>query len=141
MSVPGDGALRSGPAKHRQRPRWPSFVAVRAGIDLISQVQETQVPKRLRSKTADLDVVFHDRPRLTARVGDRGKKLLLMVESRSPRQHAADVQPFALDLAEHDRGVHTFRRERVVRTAGGVDMVIAAEESVCGRIDPPFETD
>ena len=117
MRVAADAALRLRPAQHRQRPRRPALAAVRAGIDLLLQIEQADVAERLRAEAADLDVVFHQRQRLAALVGRRREKLLLMIEARAPRQHAADVEPLALDLAEHVGRIHAFGRRRVVRAA------------------------
>src|SRR5262245_11958384 len=110
MGITSDRPLRSGPSKNGQRPRWPALVTVRARIDLILQIQEAQVSKRLGSETADLDVVLHDRQRLAPLVRRWRKELLLMIEPWSPRQNAADVQTLTLDLAEHDRGIYALGR-------------------------------
>ena len=86
--------------------------------------------ERLGAEAADLDVVLHQRPRLAAPVGRRCEELPLMIESGSPRQHAADVEPLSLDLAKHVGRVHSLRRRGVVGTTRGVDVVIAAVEAV-----------
>ena len=95
--------------------------------------------ERLGAEAADLDVVLQQRQRLAERVGRRREELPLVIEARPPGQHAADVQPLALDLQEHVRRIHAFGRGRVVRAAGRVDVVVAAVEAVRRRIDPALE--
>ena len=130
VRVATNTALPLRPAQHRQRPRRPSLAAGRPRIDLLLQVQQADMTERFGAKAADLDVVLHQRPRLAALIGRRCEELPLMIESRPPRQHAADVEPLSLDLAEHVGRVHALRRRGVVGAARGVDVVIAAVETV-----------
>jgi hypothetical protein len=72
-------------------------------------------------------------------MGGRGEELPLTIEARAPRQHAAHVEPLPLDLPEHVRGIDTLGRRRVVRTAGGMDVMVSAEEPARRGIDPALE--
>jgi len=99
------------------------------------------VTECLGPEAAHLDVVFHERLRFAPLVGERGEELFLVIEPGSPGEHAADVQPLAFYLPEHVRGLDSFGGRRVVRTAGGVDVVVAAEVSARRWIDPAFEPD
>jgi hypothetical protein len=127
MCVAADPALRLRPAQHRQRPGRPVLAAIRSRIDLLFQVDQAHVTQCLGPEAGDFEGVFHERLRLASLVGQRGEELLLMIEPRTPGQHAADVQPLTFDLPEHVRGLHTLGGRRVVRTAGGVDVMVAAE--------------
>ena len=88
------------------------------------------MPERFGAEAADLDVVLHQGPRFAAAIGRWGEELALMIEAGPPRQHAADVEPFSLDLAEHVGRIHALGWRRVVGTARGVDVVIAAVVTV-----------
>jgi hypothetical protein len=66
------------------------------------------VAKRFRAEAADFEVVFHHRQRLAQAVHARREKLSLIIEARSPREDATDVQPFAFDLFEHVLGRDAF---------------------------------
>ena len=75
MGVARHRPLRLRPAKHRCGPGRPAFRRgpLRAGIGLVAEVQEADVPERLRAEPADLDVVLDDGPRLAQPVR-RGSK-------------------------------------------------------------------
>ncbi len=75
-----------------------------------------------------------------ARVHVRREELLLMIEARTPRQHAADVQSFAFDLPEHVGRIDSLGGRRIVRATSGVDVMVAAEEAMRDRVDPALES-
>ena len=62
------------------------------------------MPERRGSKTANLEIVLEQSERFTHRVSVRREEAALKIETRPPRQHATDVQAFALDLAKHIGG-------------------------------------
>src|SRR5258705_4281667 len=97
--------------------------------------------KGLRAESADFEVVFHYCERLAQFVHARRKKLPLIREARSPREHATDIQPFAFDLLEHVLRRDALGRTRVMRAASAVDMMVAAVETVRRWFNPAFELD
>ena len=143
VGVAGDRPLGLGPAQHRRRPGRPALRRgpVRARVGLVAEVQQADVPERLRAEAADLDVVLEHGQRLAQAVGPRAEEPALEVVARAPGQDAADVQPLALDLEEHVLRLDALGRVGVVGTAGGVDVVVAAEEAVGRRVDPALEPD
>ena len=54
-----------------------------------------------------------------------GKKLLLIIEARSPGEVATDLQVFAQAMPQHVRRVDAFGRLGVMRAAGCVNVVVA----------------
>jgi hypothetical protein len=64
-----------------------------------------------------------------------------MIEAGSPGEDAADIQTLAFDLAEHVRRLYAFGGRRVMRTTGGVDVMIAAEVPAGRGVDPALEPD
>src|SRR6476661_5104211 len=135
MRIPDNASLPLGPAQCRNSPGWPVLrSSVCPGKSLILEVQEADVAQRLRAKAADFQVVLQTCERLADEVRFRREIATLEIKARPPRQNAADVQSFPLNLPEHVRRRHSFRRRRVVRASGSVDVVIAAEESELRRV-------
>ena len=143
VSVASHAPLRLGPAHHRGRPGRPALRRrpAGAGVGLVPQVQQADVPERLRAEPADFQVVLQDRPGLAHLVRPGREELPLEGEARSPGEHAAHVQPLAFDLEKHVLRPDALGRGGVVGAAGGVDVVVAAEKAVGGRIDPTFQID
>jgi hypothetical protein len=140
VRVADDRALRLRPAQDRRGPGGPALRrAVRARVGLVPEVQETDVPQRLRAEAADLDVVFQDGERGAQSVGPGLEEPALVVVARAPGQDAAHVQPLAADLFEHVRRFDPLGGAGVVGAAGGVDVVVAADEAKGPRVDPALE--
>src|SRR6187551_2886202 len=105
MGIAGISALLLGPAHYRRCPGRPSLRrAFGARIELILQTQQTYMSQRLRTKTADLQIILKHRALIAQFVRPRCKELPLIFKTRSPGKNAANVQAFTLDLAEHVRG-------------------------------------
>src|SRR5262245_2165503 len=114
MRIARETALRLRPFHDRQSPRWPAFDLRPFGarISLIFQIEQAHVPECFRAEATDFEIVFHYGQRLAETVYARIEKLSLIVETRSPRKHAPDIQPFAFDLLEHIFRRHAFGRTR-----------------------------
>src|SRR5439155_9045514 len=119
-----------------RRPTRPALCPLRAGVDLIPEVQQADVAERLRPEAADLDVVLEEGEGLAQPVRAPRKELALIVEARAPGQDAADVQAFPLDLEEDVLGPDPLGRVGVVRAAGRMDVMIADVVPVRVRVDP-----
>jgi hypothetical protein len=111
------------------------------GVRLVPEVQQADVAEGLGAEPAHLDVVLEDGERLGQLVRDGLEELPLVVVARPPGEAAADVQPLPLHVEEHVLRQHPLGRGRVVGTAGGVDVVVAAEPPGVGRGDPPLQLD
>src|SRR5579871_3501842 len=99
------------------------------------------MPHRLRPESRNLKIVLQDTKRLAQLIRRRLEELSLKFEARSPGQIAADVQPLALDVQKHVVSENAFRRIRVMRTARGVNVMIAAVIAVIRRIEPALQLD
>src|SRR5580692_6340470 len=64
------------------------------------------------------------------------EKLLLIVVARSPGQYGSDVQLLTLNLTDHVLRSNAFGGILVMRTAGGVHVMVAGIPVVLRRIDP-----
>src|SRR5690348_7667246 len=111
MGISGYAALLLTPAQDGHGPSRPAlgFESVRARILVILQIEQAHMPQRLRPETADFQVVFKNRQRLTEIERPRLKELPLIAKARSPSQHRANVEPLAFDLPKHVFGQHALR--------------------------------
>src|SRR5215469_3018747 len=110
-----------------------------------------------RRETRDFDVIskggriLSDRSRIPRRFGllllcrrtkavyMAGEKLLLIVVTRRPGQHIADVKSLALDLPEHDFWNHAFIRTLIVRASGSVNVTISGVIAMPMGLNPTLE--
>src|SRR5687768_8782720 len=126
MGIARDAALLFGPAHHRRGPGRPALRrTVGAGIELILQAKQTNVPQCLRAEAADLQVVLEDRARVAQLMRAWREKTPLIVEAGTPGEYAADIQPFAFDLSEHVLRQDAFGGTVAVGAAGGMDVMVA----------------
>ena len=72
-------------------------------------------------------------------VGRRLKELVLKLEARPPSENAADIEPFPFDLKEHVPAQNPLGWDGVMGAAGRVNVMVAAKESVLGRVHPALE--
>ena len=89
-----------------------------------------------RWKPGNLQVVMHQSIRLRERVILAAEKLFLVVVTGSPGQNCADIQFLAQDLAHHVIRFDAFRGILVVRTAGGMHVMVAGIPAVFRGVDP-----
>src|SRR5262245_59727517 len=103
VCVAGDRTLGLRPTEHGRGPGRPAFRGgpLGARVSLVAEVDQADVPERLRAEPADFDIIFDDRQRLAQPVGARAEEPALEVVTRAPGQHAADVQALTLDLEEN----------------------------------------
>ena len=90
------------------------------------------MPRVTGGEAGDFDVVSHDVARRGQRTDLPFEELLLVVPARPPRQHAADVEVFAEDVAHHVFGADAFGRRLIMGAAGGVDVVVAGVPAALG---------
>ena len=62
----------------------------------------------LRTKSADLDIVFHQAKRLADAIDSWREKLPLIIEAIAPGQNASHVQSFTFNLQKHLPGEYSF---------------------------------
>src|SRR5436305_11593447 len=96
------------------------------------------MPRMARWKAGNLQVVMHQLVRLGLRIVLPGEKFLLVVVARSPGQHAAHVQSFALYLPGHIFRPHALCRVLVVRAARRAHVVITGIPPTVGGVDPSW---
>ncbi len=111
----------------------------RIGVVVFLEPQQAQVPGVLRGEAGDLDVVAHQVVALREFVDVAGEELFLVVPARSPREHATDVEVFAENVPHHVFRLDALAGHVVVLAAGGVDVVVAGEPAVVGKLNPPLE--
>src|SRR3989442_15005945 len=106
MGVAGVTALGFGPSHYGRGPLGPPFDlrAVATGISLVAQIEQADVPERLGTEAADFEIVFHHGQRAAQFADTWLEEAPLVIETRAPGQHAADVQAFPSDLGKHARG-------------------------------------
>src|SRR5262245_4215369 len=97
--------------------------------------------QRLRAEAADFDVILQDGEWLTDLVRLGFEELPLKFETRAPREVASDIEAFTFHMKKHVFRENAFGRIGVMRTARGVNVVIAAVEAILHRVDPAFELD
>ena len=141
MRIAGHCALGFGPPHDRRGPGGPpfDFGAVGTRIGLLFQVEQANVSQRLRTKTADFQIILHHAERSAQLVDGGREKTSLIIEARPPRQHASDVKSFTVHLHKHVLRSHSLGRIRVVRATGPVNVMVAAVKTVGHRIDPAFQ--
>src|SRR5215469_11965737 len=94
-----------------------------------------------RRESRDFQVVVHEPIWFGEWMILTAEKLLLVVVARSPCQHRADIQFFALDLAHHVIWAHTFRGILIVRATGSMYMMVSGIPVIFRRIDPPLHSE
>ncbi len=113
----------------------------RAGIIVLFQPQQANMPGVRRGKAAHLDVVPHQV------IGPRQVRdfplevLLLRVPAGTPAQHAADVQILPDDVPHHVGRRHPFGRAVVVCTAGRMHVMVARIPVPRRRMNPALEVE
>ncbi len=133
---PHHRALLLGPAQGVETEGGPVVLGLATGVNLVLEAQEAEVSGTVRAKAGDLDVVAQEVGILRYLVVLPGEKLLLVVETRSPGQVAADLEVFTKAVAHHVRGVHPFAGVGVMRAPGGVNVVIAGPPAERRGVDP-----
>src|ERR1041385_3494236 len=80
VRITGHTPLFFRPTHHRRGPGWPAFAlgAVRPRVSLVLEIEQTNMPERLRTKTADFEVIFHQVQWLAQWMNRRRKKLTLI---------------------------------------------------------------
>src|ERR1043166_7616938 len=97
--------------------------------------------ERFGPEAADFQIVLHHTG-WAAELVDRGReKAFLVIEARSPGEHATDVESFTIYLKEHIFWSDPFTRSGVMSATGAVDVVIAAKKAICRGVDPAFKFD
>ena len=112
---------------------------VAAGIHLVLEPQQAQVPALVRAEAGDLDVVAQHVGVEGNLVVLAGEELLLVVEARPPSEVRADLQVFAQDVPHHVRRMDALGRVGVMRAAGGVDVMVAGDVAELHRVNPPLD--
>ena len=112
-----------------------------AGVHLILQTQEAEMPRLMRAKARHLDVISQQ-----VRVGGNGvvfarKELFLVIETRPPRKVAANLEVLAQYLPQHVGGMNAFGWIRVVSASCRMYMVIPRPPRELSRINPPRKVD
>ncbi len=97
------------------------------------------MPRVGRREARDLDVVPHDVVIGGKLVHLTVEELLLVVPTRSPRQHAADVEVLAEDVPHHVGRRDALSGALVVRASCRVDVVVAGSPTLSGKMNPPRE--
>ena len=136
-----NGALLLGPLEGVKSKGGPMLVGVATRIDLIAEPQQHEMPRSMRTEAGHLHVVAHGVGVGRALVGRPREELLLVVEARSPGQHAAYFEILALNVVEHVLREDALGRDCVVSAAGGVNVVIARPVAEQARIDPTLQLD
>src|SRR5262245_53119289 len=93
----------------------------------------------MRSEPRYLDVVMQEVWRPGDFVVVAGEELLLIVESRPPRERRANLEIFAQRVSHHVFRADALRRLAVVRAARCVNVVITRPPPELRGIDPPFD--
>src|SRR5207247_7714148 len=123
------------PAEGVEAEGRPVLVRVAAGIDLLLEAQQAEVAGLVRAEAGDLDVVAQQVREPRHLVHRAGEELLLVIEAWAPGQGAADLQVLAHAVSHHIRRADAFGRVRVMRAAGGVDVVVAGPPAQAGGVD------
>src|SRR5207247_3820994 len=92
----------------------------------------------MRAETGDLDVIVQQVGVARNCVVLSSEKLLLIVEARTPRQVAANLQILAEAMSHHVRRMNTFTRFGVMRAAGGVNVMVTGPPAELRGINPAF---
>ena len=98
------------------------------------------MPHRLRTKAADLQVVFEYCVCIAQLMRRRRKKLPLIFETRSPGEYRSHIEGFAEDMADHIFREDAFGRTLIMFAAGSVNVMITRIPSEFCRIDPSFQS-
>ena len=88
MREAGDGALRFRPSEDGQVPGRPILDLARAGIVLVAQSQEDEMPAVARREAGDLQVVAEQRVLRRHLVVTGLEELPLVIVGRTPIEHA-----------------------------------------------------
>src|SRR6266480_3625427 len=87
-------------------------------------------------KAGDFQVIVKQAIRHRLRIIFPAEELFLIVVARTPGEHAAYVQLLALDLPSHVFGTNALRGVLIMRTASGVNMMIAGVPAVFRWVNP-----
>src|SRR5437762_14191733 len=87
-------------------------------------------------KAGDFQVIVKQAIRHRLRIIFPAEELFLIVVARTPGEHAAYVQLLALDLPSHVFGTNALRGVLIMRTACGVNMMIAGVPPVFRWVNP-----
>ena len=136
MRRPRDRALFLRPAERVEAQRGPMQLGFAAGIHSVLEPEQTQMSGLMRTKAGDFDVITQQVRILRNLVVLAGEKLFLVIETRPPRQIAADFQVFAKAVANHVRRVDALGGIGVVRATRRVNVVIAGPPAELRWIDP-----
>src|SRR5215213_8823392 len=67
------------------------------------------------------------------------EELLLVIPARAPREHTADIEIFAKNMAKHVGRLHAARGRGIVRASGGVNVMVAGKPAQPGWMNPTFQ--
>src|SRR5437773_2786509 len=129
-------ALLRAPVEDGQVPGGPVFDTFRAGIVLIDQAEQNEMAGVTRWEAGNFKIVMHQLVVFRIRVIFTREVPFLMVVAWAPGEHGADVEFFALNLADHGLRGHTLAGVLIVATAGRVEVMIPGVPLVARRIDP-----
>src|SRR4030095_2360891 len=94
------------------------------------------MPALMRTKARHLNSIAKQIRRARRRIFAHSEELLLIVETRPPRQVRANLQVFALAMPRHVRSMYAFRGRCVMRTPRRVNVMIPAPPAKLRRINP-----
>src|SRR2546426_3027273 len=94
VRIAGHGALCLGPLHDWRGPGGPTLDLGAFGtrIGLLLQVEQANVSQRLRTKAADFQIILHYAERSAELVHAGREKPSLIIETRTPCQHAPNVK-------------------------------------------------
>ena len=95
-------------------------------IHLLLESQQAEMSTLMGPETRNFNIIAQEVRIDGNLVILAGKKLFLVIEARTPGKVRSDLEILSLNMSKHVGGMHPFSRIRIMSTACGMNVMIAA---------------
>ena len=113
-------------------------LGIAPGIHLLLESQQAEMTTLMRPETRNFNIIAQEVRIDGNLVILAGKKLFLVIEARTPGKVRSDLEILSLYVSKHVGGMHPFSGIRIMSTACGMNVMIAAPITKKRRVNPPL---